>query len=456
MKTLAWSLRAILALLIVVIAAACKKDEPLIEVKTVDAYPAETALKWNELFLEIDRYAPGYRPPAAARMLAYTGLAVYESAVPGMPEYQSLAALYPGLTIPVAAVNENYHWPVVVNAVYGYMLSRFFPHIREDLKQKIESLEQSIYAQYSSSLSEKELDESRNYGLSVARAVFEYAKSDEIGQNGYRNPQPANYLPPVGPGKWKPTPPDFAAALFPYWGEVRPFAIKPADMTGRPPLAYSESPSSPLYVQANEVYAMTQEKNSEWQWIGEFWSDDIFELTFEPAARWVAIANQVVSAEQADLAKAVVTYAKLGMALCDGGIVTWHNKYLFNIERPVTYINRLIDPNWTTTLNNPLSGMKGVSPPFPAYPSGHSTFGAAAAEILTSEFGFNYSMTDRCHETRVEFNGKPRTFNNFYEMAEENAISRIYLGVHFRMDCTEGLRIGYLAGRRVNELPWKL
>jgi hypothetical protein len=70
-------------------------------------------------------------------------------------------------------------------------------------------------------------------------------------------------------------------------------------------------------------------------------------------------------------------------------------------------------------------------------------------------FGTNYALTDRCHENRVDFNGKPRSFNSFYEMAEENALSRIPLGVHWRMDCEEGLRLGYLCGRRVNALPFK-
>jgi len=64
-------------------------------------------------------------------------------------------------------------------------------------------------------------------------------------------------------------------------------------------------------------------------------------------------------------------------------------------------------------------------------------------------------MTDRCHEGRPEFIGTPRAFNSFYEMAEENAESRIPLGVHYRMDCEQGVNLGYRCGRRVNQLPWK-
>ena len=106
-------------------------------------------------------------------------------------------------------------------------------------------------------------------------------------------------------------------------------------------------------------------------------------------------------------------------------------------------------------MNNPLVKVKGVTPPFPAYPSGHSTFGAVAAEILNDIYGKNYAMTDRCHEGRTEFIGTPRSFKNFDAMAEENAYSRIPLGVHYRMDCSEGLRLGYQTGKAVNRLAWK-
>ena len=63
--------------------------------------------------------------------------------------------------------------------------------------------------------------------------------------------------------------------------------------------------------------------------------------------------------------------------------------------------------------------------------------------------------TDRCHENRSEFEGVPRSFGSFFEMAQESAWSRVPLGVHFRMDCEEGVRFGTGIGRQVNRLPWK-
>jgi hypothetical protein len=81
--------------------------------------------------------------------------------------------------------------------------------------------------------------------------------------------------------------------------------------------------------------------------------------------------------------------------------------------------------------------------------------GGAGAEALASVFGYSYSMTDRCHLGRTEFEGIPRTFGSFYEMAQENAWSRVLLGTHWRMDCDEGVRFGTFIGRKVNALPWK-
>jgi hypothetical protein len=79
----------------------------------------------------------------------------------------------------------------------------------------------------------------------------------------------------------------------------------------------------------------------------------------------------------------------------------------------------------------------------------------AASEVLSDIFGISYAMTDRCHENRSEFEGKARYFNSFDEMSNEDAISRVPLGVHFRMDCEQGVALGKRCARKVNDLPWK-
>lgn len=143
------------------------------------------------------------------------------------------------------------------------------------------------------------------------------------------------------------------------------------------------------------------------------------------------------------------------MAVCDAGIRAWGEKYRFNLLRPVDYIQNEMGHNTWNSIMCPDGAGQFFTPAFPTYPSGHGTFGGAAAEVLTAEFGTNFAMTDKCHKNRTEFNGTPRSFNSFYEMAQENAYSRLPIGVHFRMDSEAALDLGYKVGRRVNNLPWQ-
>ena len=78
--------------------------------------------------------------------------------------------------------------------------------------------------------------------------------------------------------------------------------------------------------------------------------------------------------------------------------------------------------------------------------------GAAAAEVLTALYGSPFELTDKSHQGLEDFSVKPRCFTSFEEMARENALSRMLLGVHWRMDCEEGLRLGELIGQEVNQL----
>jgi len=472
-------------LLLVMIAAvqSCQDtgeiDRPLF--KDAHAYNSNVYLQWNEKFLEIERYAAGYRPGPAPRALGYMGFASYEAIISAIPENRSLVSLYNGLSIPQTQENTEYHWPAVVNQVYYIMMERFFFTMKTNYPQLFAQIEQTykkLQAQYASETSAEVLERSQKHGEAVAIAVYEWS-AKEPNHNGFLDPRPASYVPPSGPGLWQPTPPDFGKALFPYWTKGRTFAIREADKLGKKPIPYSEDEKSLFYTQAEEVYRTVNFIQNpgtdpaainlayEQKWIAEFWSDDLLDVTFSPPPRLVAIQNQIVARESLDLAGSAELYAKMGMAINDTGIAIWHSKYVYNVERPASYIRRVMSKkypdaaNWLSILNHPYTGMKGITPSFPAYPSGHSGFGGAGAKILSSYFEYNdnhpgsYTFTDNCHINRTDFIGTPRTFSSFKEMGDEDALSRIPLGVHFRMDCTEGVRMGELCAQRVLELPWK-
>ncbi len=437
--------------------AACTNENKVTPTtdKLVKEFDSQVPQSWNNLFLEIERYAAVYRPCPASRALGYIGLAVYEANVWGMPEYQSVANRYQGLTIPQPEAGKLLYAPAVTNAVYAALYKKFFANVKSEDLFKVASLESSFNTEFGRAVSSDVLSRSKAYGQSVAEAVWAYSATDPEGHEKYTNPRPNTYTPPVGVGKWKATPPGNQAAMYPYWGKVRTFAIKEADKLGKPPIPYSEDRTSLYYAQGLEVYSSTTPQTAEFRWIAEFWSDDVLNFTFSPASRWLAIGNQALSIEKSNLEKAILMQVKLGFALNDAAVSAWYSKYYYNIERPVTYIQKVIDPNWNIT-GLTTNGFLGSTPSFPAYPSGHSTFGGAAAEVLSNIFGADFAMTDRCHEGRTDFDGsRPRAFSSFYDMAQENAYSRIYLGVHWRMDCEEGVRMGSVAGRRVNALPFK-
>ncbi len=436
----------------------CKKDS-IDQPKLASAYTAEVPLAWSRLIEHIDRYAPGYRPPAASRMFGYIGLAAYEAAVPGMPGNNSLGNYFSGLFLPVSDPSLDYHWPTAVNAAYYQMMLNAYPHVSAPDKARIETLNNTLEQSLKESSEPDVYARSKAFGEEVASAVFYWSTKDVIGHEAFLDPFPVSYIPPQGQGLWQPTWPDFTPGLFPYWGQVRPFAMSGSDLIAKPPLAWSEDPNSLLYKQAKETYdvvnAIHSGQNQEGKWIAQFWSDDFQDVTFTPACRMIAITSQIVALEKPNLAFTVELYAKVGMAMADAAIAVWNSKYIYNTERPIHYIRRNFDPNWKTILNNPQTGEKSLTPPFPSYPSGHAGFGASASGILAGVFGNQYTFTDNCHKDRADFNGAPRTFTSFTKMAEEDAFSRLPLGVHFRMDYDEGLRLGFLAAQRVQQLPWK-
>jgi hypothetical protein len=422
-------------------------------------YDANIPIRWNEFYLKVSRFAPGYRPPASARALAYMGLAAWEASVPGRAENKSLARHVYKISMPVPASGSQYHWPTAVNAAYYHCFKYFFPHIKADLKAEIETIYAELRNQTAwRGVPAQAINNSVNYGKAVAEAIIAYEKTDVAGYEAYKNPQPTDYTPPVGNFLWKPTPPDFSKAMFPYWGKVRTFAINQAEKTGLPPSNYVGALGSNAFMtQTREVYNRTnaaiQGKNFEDKWMAEFWSDDIYELTFEPAARILSLGNQCLRSRGFGFWDAVELYAKMGLALSDNAVAVWNTKYTYNIERPVSTITRTIDPNWRPLLNNPIAKINGITPPFPAYPSGHSSFGAVGEIVCVNVMG-DFGFTDFSHLGRTEFVSMPRYYKNFRQSAEENAFSRIPLGVHFRMDCEEGLRMGRVAARKVVNLPW--
>ncbi|HZV69139.1 MAG TPA: vanadium-dependent haloperoxidase [Saprospiraceae bacterium] len=403
------------------------------------------ALNWNQFILDAELNTEGYRGPVASRAYGYIGLAAYESALPGLEgNYQSLVTLYPGIKLPVAPVREHFNLSASINACYAAMLGKLFMSAPEPVKNrrgklldqwKIKILEMTDTMSYRLS---------SEFGTGVAEAIYRWSASDTMGYEGNHHNYMKDYVPPVGEGLWVPSPYFPMPALLPYWGKVRPFVIRTENYKANPLPEYSSAPNQFYHTQAVEILSLSKPLSAENQWIAEFWNDDHPGLTFSPAGHWLAITNQVIEKEHPTIEKTLETYLRTGFALADAMIACWYSKYQYNHERPETFIQKYLDKDW-----RPFS----PSPSFPTYPSGHSMMAGAAAAVLTKLYGDHYSMTDRSHDDLKDIVIKPRQFHSFDEMAKESALSRILVGVHFRFDCEEGLRLGDLIGKEVSELP---
>lgn len=437
----------------------CVKDEDLISLNTDVTEDTETLLtdettrlitEWNTLWLELDRYATGMRPNVTARALAYIHLAAYETVVHEIEDYTTNTTRLPNLDIDFSIRESDVDPQIALNTLYAQVFDHFMINVQNGVDSNIETLNSQMESEYAVGITEQSRQNSVAWGQYVAQQIIAYATTDIEAEQQLLEPQPLSYEPPIGEGFWTYSA-DEERALFPYWGSVRTFVIS-SDATSSiaPPIEYSEDSNSAYFAQMLEVQQMNDQaklENNEDLWIAEFWSDDVEGLMMSPPGRQISIANQLI--EQYDLGykEAIVLLLKLGFSLNDAAVSTWADKYEYMVMRPNVYIHEFIDPEYQTNL---FRLVFWPNPSFPGYPSGHSTFASAAAGVFIDKFGDSVNFTDRSHEGRTEFRGMPRTFTSFSQMAEENAFSRIPLGVHIRMDCTEGIRLGYEISDAVN------
>jgi signal transduction histidine kinase len=400
--------------------------------------------EWNKLLLDLDQNTEGYRPPVSARMFAYMGIAAWETGLPLYKNAVSMTKEFGGFAPPAWDPAQKFIPAVALNSAYATMTDYFFSTTEMTAKQRHLALAETFTRQFHEQYTDEEMMASVLYGRSVAQAVCAWSATDTIGHLAHLFNYDRNFHLPVQPGIWQPDTTENYPALLPHWGKARTFFMHVSDI-GIPAVKpeFSEDKGSLFFAQAMEVYAISQPLSPEKQWIANFWSDDFPGVSFTTAARWISIAHQAVDQQPLSLKSVLGLYLKLGIALNDAAVTCWHSKYLYNFERPVAYIRRNIASDWS-----PLHD----APPFPSYPSGHATFGYAACGVLEQVFGEQFEMTDNSHIHRKKLLGMPRQFSSFKSMAYENALSRMYIGVHYRMDCEEGIRLGTLVGNRIQQL----
>ncbi len=397
---------------------------------------------WYRLVIELVRHTPTYSPPVASRSYAYLGVTAYEAVAAGSLDLRSLEGQLNGLqAVPRRAIGQTYDDAVVLQAAMAIAVKDLFSNTGPTGQRAMAAVEAKLRAQVSASLPADVVTRSEDYGRALAAHILEWSRGDGgavIENMGF----PREYQLTKGPGHWLPT--SLIAQqqnpLLPNWGKNRTFAMPDGAACALPaPPGYSEDKTSEFYQQALEVYETKLNLTAEQTAIARFWADDAM-LSTTPPGHWISIALQILARDNAGLERSVEVLARLGVALSDAFVGCWNSKFQYDLLRPVTYIRRVIDPKWEPLL---------ITPPFPEYPSGHSTQSAAAAAVLTELFGENFAFED----ATLERDGlAARSFPSFWAAANEAGISRLYGGIHFRAAIERGLEQGRCIGGYVNAL----
>ncbi|MFY9556227.1 MAG: vanadium-dependent haloperoxidase [Blastocatellia bacterium] len=405
--------------------------------KSADDFTSEVASAWFELLYDVVK-AEGTNPPVASRIYAITAVALYESIVAGSEVNRSLVGQLNGLIfVPEARRVHKHHWAAVANAALARTIRGLYSTISQSSLAAINNLEQTLASQYRAEVNKPVYERSVNLGQGVAASILDWAATD-----GFSTNNNCPYVPLLVAGAWEPTPPLFNMnPLQPCWGFIRPMVLTSGGECppqGNP--TFSTDTGSTFYAAGLEVYNVGVGLTAEQRIIADYWSDGAG--TGTPPGHWIAIVSQIARKDGLSLTRAAEAYVRVGMAVHDAFIACWNSKYVYNLQRPVTYINRNIDATWRPYI---------VTPSFPTYTSGHSTQSGAAASVLTNMFGVK-SFEDTTHTDHGLIPAQqPRSFASFVQAAAEAAISRLYGGIHYSFDNNDGLTCGQCIGKAIHD-----
>lgn len=383
-----------------------------------------------------------FSPPVASRIYAYPSIAAYEILASKDSTYVTLAGqLDEFQNIPESTKSVN----TEVAAIHAFLtVGKALIFSEEKIDDYITVWHQELIDK---GIDKSILENSIDYGQEVSDHVMEWASKDNYAQTRTFE----KFTITQDSSRWQPTPPAYMEAIEPHWNKIRVFVIDSAQQfVPEPPTAFDINKESLFFEEMKEVYEVGQNLTEEQSEIASFWDCNPYVMNVRghvmfatkkitPGGHWIGIAKIACQKTSADLMKSAATYALTSIALADGFISCWDEKYRSNLIRPETVINKYLDEEWVPLLQ---------TPPFPEYTSGHSVISGAAGVALTSIYGDNFSFVD---STEVKYGLKPRSFSSFTAASDEAAISRMYGGIHYMPAITNGVTQGRALGRFVVE-----
>jgi hypothetical protein len=380
-----------------------------------------------------------FSPPVGSRIYVYPNIAFYECIINNQKDYQPLSGKINNLNpLPKPTTNIDNYIAACISFSYTAQAFVATEHKFEDWRNNFITTEK----QKTDSML---WQNSFNYGKQIADSIIAYSKRD----NYLKSRGLMRYVVTNKPSDWQPTPLDYAQGLEPHWNTIRPLTLNsPSQFSPKQKLVYSKSKKSAFYKTMMETYTIGKNLDSVKKSIALYWDDNpnvsknsghlnYFIHKISPGGHWVMIAKQACEKKQVSVTEAAQVYALTTIAIFDAFISCWDEKYKTNLIRPITVINREVDKYWQPYIQ---------TPPFPEFTSGHSVTSNAAATVLTTVLGENFSFTDN---TEIPFGQGTRTFSSFYQAAAESSISRVYGGIHYKVTATISTEQGKAVGKNV-------
>ena len=394
---------------------ACEKNP--VDSKSVNVFPAisnKVILDWNATALNA-MDAPNYQHVLlASRLYAMVHIAQYDA-------LNSIKQVYKKYCNTTGDASAH---PVAAAAVAAYTV--LLHHLPEKKAMLDSQLAKAIDTIVDLNAKQKGIA----LGTQCGNAIIDLRKDD----GAFQDPI-GSIAPSTVPGVYQAVPP-FNFVFAPFWKTMKPFGLlQPQQFRSEPYPALHNT----VYKKDFEEVKTLGEKNSlqrtaEQTSYAKFW--------YEYAEiGWNRIASVAAGKEKTDLLTTARLFAMLNITLADAYTAGWDSKFYYNFWRPYTaVVNTPMteggNPNWEPLM---------PTPPVQDYPSTHSVLGNAAATVLTSFYGNNYSFATTSTSSATP--GAIRSFKSFFSAADENADSRVMAGIHFRFSCKAGQAMGNKIGK---------
>lgn len=429
------------------LAVGCRDAAPFAGMDKNPLLYSRTVKQLNNVVLENN-----FPPMVASRNYAYANLAAFEAMAAGNYGLRSLAGQIKHMPpMPRPAVADTAHIDYAFAALLAFCQvggAVTFPEGSMDTY-----VEQLKHDADSMGMPETMQETSARFAKTIGDSILSWTKKDHYLQLR----SAAKYSVNEEDGRWVPTPPMYAQAVEPHWMEMRCLVMDSCSMfmPQRPPVFNVKDTGSPFYQQAAEVMRTGQQLTEDQKHLALFWDDNPFKMNqtghvmfatkkFSPPGHWMNIVGIAAKDAGAGFATTVAAYTHSSIALFEGFIACWDEKYRSNYVRPETVIQKHINADWLPMIQ---------TPPFPEYTSGHAVISAATAEVLGHYFGHDRPLTDT---SLLPFGIATRRFPNYRAAATEAGISRFYGGIHYRNSCqvgtAQGTQVGLLVLQRLQLL----